>query len=71
MPYRSGFFGAATGCGISPKHVVVAAIIEDQKATQSSIGMTISPLSIGQSKSALEQRSCCTAVPATDRDTDA
>jgi hypothetical protein len=49
MPYRSGFFGAATGCGISPKHVVVAAIIEDQKATQSSIGMTISPLSIGQS----------------------
>jgi hypothetical protein len=47
------------------------AIIEDQKATQSITGMTISPLSIGQSKPAMEQRLCCIAVPATDRDTDA
>jgi hypothetical protein len=58
---QSLFFGA--GRGTSPKQAAVVAIIEDQKATQSITGMTISPLSIGQSKPAMEQRLCCTAVP--------
>jgi hypothetical protein len=41
-------FGASTrtGRGISPKQAA-AAIIEDQKATHRSTGMTISPLRIG------------------------
>jgi hypothetical protein len=49
---QSSFFGAASGA--SPKHAAVVAIIEDQKATQSITGMTISPLSIGQSKPAMK-----------------
>jgi hypothetical protein len=38
----STFFGAI-GFGISPKHAAVA-IIEDQNATHSKAGMTISPI---------------------------
>jgi len=47
---RSSFFGAI---GASPKHAAVA-IIEDQNATHSKAGMTISPLWIGQSKPAMK-----------------
>jgi hypothetical protein len=46
------FFGA-TGFGTSPKHAAVA-IIEDQNATHSRAGMTISPLWIGRSKPAMK-----------------
>jgi hypothetical protein len=66
---QSFFFGA--GRGASPKQAAVVAIIEDQNATHNNAGMTLSPLWIGQSKPALQQRSCCSAVPATERDTDA
>jgi hypothetical protein len=39
--------------GVSPKQAAVA-IIEDQNATHSKAGMTISPVWIGQSKPATE-----------------
>ena len=39
MPYRSGFFGAATGCGISPKHVVVALLKGDGEREDLRLGI--------------------------------
>jgi hypothetical protein len=49
---KSSFFGAI-GFGISPKQAAVA-IIEDQNATHSKAGMTVSPVWIGQSKPAMQ-----------------
>jgi hypothetical protein len=77
--YARGFFafagtlagaGTATGRRTSSQHAAPP-MIDDQKATHSSAGMTISPLRIRSRANSMKQRFGGVAVPEGRRDTDA
>lgn len=77
--YARGFFafagtlagaGTATGRRTSSQHAAPP-MIDDQKATHSSAGMTISPLRIRCRSESMKQRFGGVAVPKRRRDTDA